>query len=176
MVLLELWKPPPEKLNTYFILGEIVFNVNKLSEEHPNIDTDMLRALADGIRDDHVETEDALRALCQIFRDTYSFDFSLEQLEHKSRAQVNAFVNGRLASEVAARGFDTATSMMNKHSLRLPDHIRENLKLHKYEGPAQKLVGKAMAKFSTHPIIYENTQETKVMEVRRLVNPLYQPH
>jgi len=167
MVLLELWKPPAEKLNTYFILGEIVFNVNQLSNEHPNIDTDMLRALADSIRDDHVETEDALRALCQIFRDTYSFDFSLNQLESKAKGQVSAFVEGRAAAEVAAAGFDTSTPWTDhRHrNEKFSHHLREVARVHRHEGPAHKLIGKAIAKFSNHPVIYENAQETKVMEV-----------
>ena len=166
MVLLELWKPPPDKLNTYFILGEIVFNVNQLSEEHPNIDTDMLRALADGIRDDHVETEDALRALCQIFRDTYSFDFSLDQLDSTAKTQVTAFVEGRSATEVVARGFDTAAPLGPRHGFKFSEHLRDVTKLHRHEGPVHKVITKAMARFSNHPIIYENIEKTKVMEVR----------
>ena len=147
--------------------GEIVFNVNQLSNEHPNIDTDMLRALADSIRDDHVETEDALRALCQIFRDTYSFDFSLNQLESKAKSQVSAFVEGRAAAEVAATGFDTSMPWADhRHrNEKFPHHLREVTRVHRHEGPTHKLIGKAIAKFSNHPVIYENAQETKVMEV-----------
>lgn len=176
MVLCELWKPPPEKLNTYFILGEIVFNVNTLAEVHPNIDTDMLRALCDGIRDDQVETEDAIRALCQIFRDTYSFDFALEQLKSKTRGQVSAFIDGKAASEVVETGFDIASPLHTQHSQRAAEHVQETDK-QKCEDASSSLnpahhklhlVDKAKAEWSKDPVIYEDVEEHKVMNVMDL--------
>lgn len=162
-MLLELWKPPPEKLNTYFILGEIIFNVNKLAEDHPNIDTDMLRGLAELVRDNHADTEDTLRALCQIFQDTYSFDFSINQLNSRARTQLTAFVNGKSAADVIDAGFDVRASLNAHHALNLSNHPRRR---HKHEGVAHKMVEKAKAKIGNHPIVYEDTEETKIMEVR----------
>lgn len=163
-MLLELWQPPAEKLNTYFILGEIVYNVNSISEAHPNIDTDMLRALADGIRDDRVETEDALRALCQIFRDTYSFDYSLNQLEPCTSAKISAFVDGTAAATIAAESFDARSS---SHG-----HLKYNLSDHLHATSAHRLVEKAKARLGNHPIIYEDLRRSKVMEVVEIAGVL----
>lgn len=164
-MILELWKPPPEKLNTYFILGEIIFNVNSLSIDHPNIDTDMLRGLAEAVREDKVEPEDALRALCQIFQDTYSFDFSIQQLNSEARTQLSGFVEGKSAAEIFRSGFQTGSHISGHPSLRLSDHLRDIGHPHKHEGISHRLVEKTKAKFGCHPIIYENTQQTKIMEV-----------
>lgn len=112
----ELWKPPAAKLNTFFILGEMIFGVNALAEIHPNIDTDMLRALLEAIRANKVETEDALRALCQIFRDTYSFDYSFQELGHTTRDQVTSFVDGQSVAALVAKGFDAGAVSPNHHA------------------------------------------------------------
>ncbi|KAL1304742.1 hypothetical protein AAFC00_003685 [Neodothiora populina] len=165
-MVLELWSPPPTKLNTNFILGEIVYNINAMSELHPNIDTDMLRALADALRNDRVEAEDALRAFCQIFRDTYSFDYASEQLDPKTQSQVIAFVEGKPAAEIAAHGLETASSFAGHHVF---DHHKlahmGHKGVHSHESAAHKLVDKAKAKLTNSPIVYEDEQESMIMEV-----------
>lgn len=165
-MLVELYKPPPSKLNTHFILGEIIYNVNAMSELHPNIDTDMLRALAEGMRANKVETEDALRALCQIFRDTYSFDFSLERLESKIRNQVISFIDGKSSTAIAAHGLQAGAPFAGHHVFShagFTSGSKPEGSVH--EHAAHKFIDKAKAKLSKRPIVYEDPQESKIMEV-----------
>lgn len=154
-----MFQPPPDKLNTNFILGEIVYNINSLAELHPDIDTNILRELFSGIKQDQIGSEEAIRDLCQVFQDTYSFSFSFEQLEADTKTKISAFIDGMPATDLAGNGFDQGTAFIKRHKHDLSKHSG---KVHHLP---RKVFNKAKAKLGHHVIIYEDEKEIDMMEV-----------
>jgi len=161
IMILELYQPPPSKLNTSYILGEIAYNVDALSDLHPNIDTDLLRQVADGLRNDHIESEDAIRALCQTFQDTYTFENLHTQLEPELQQKVLDFINGTPAAVLADNDVDTISRQRGLRS-RWPGLHKK----HHHVAHARAIVEKAKGVLENHPIVYEDDEKTMIMEVR----------
>lgn len=159
VMVLEMFQPPPDKLNTEFILGEIVYNINSLADRHPDIDTNILRELFSGIKQDQIGSEEAIRDLCEVFQDTYSFTFSFDQLEPETRAKLSAFIGGMPAVDLAGTSSDQRPPVTNHHKLGLPRHSGRS-----HHSPF-KAFDKARAKLGHHVVVYEDEEESDMMEV-----------
>jgi len=139
-----------------------------LADVHPTVDLDLLRQLADGVRSDRIGSEDATRALCQVFEDTFTFEVLHGQLNSDLKAKVSAFLSGTPADDIAAKGFDPTPAPLSLHRHpfggRVPDAHKKH---HLFGGRARAKVEETIDTLEHRPIVYEDHERTMIMEVRR---------
>ncbi|KAH0102228.1 hypothetical protein KCU96_g2623, partial [Aureobasidium melanogenum] len=137
-----------------------------LADVHPTIDLDLLRQLADGVRGDRVGSEDATRALCQVFEDTFTFEVLHGQLNPDLKAKVSAFLSGTPAETIAAQGFDPTRAPLSLHRHpfggRVPDAYKKH---HLFGARAYAKVAQTIDAVENHPVVFEDCEQTKIMEV-----------
>ncbi|KAI4749285.1 hypothetical protein E4T50_00425 [Aureobasidium sp. EXF-12298] len=141
-------------------------NFPALSDAHPTIDLDLLRQLADGVRGDRVGSEDATRALCQVFEDTFTFEVLHGQLNSDLKAKVSAFLSSTPAETIAAQGFDPTRAPLSLHRHpfggRVPDAHKKH---HLFGARAYAKVAQTIDAVENHPVVFEDCEQTKIMEV-----------
>ena len=139
-----------------------------MADVHPTVDLDLLRQLADGVRSDRIGSEDATRALCQVFEDTFTFEVLHGQLNSDLKAKVSAFLSGTPADDIAAKGFDPTPAPLSLHRHpfggRVPDAHKKH---HLFGGHARAKVEETIDTLEHRPIVYEDHERTMIMEVRR---------
>ncbi|KAH0165705.1 hypothetical protein KCU67_g4611, partial [Aureobasidium melanogenum] len=137
-----------------------------LADAHPTIDLDLLRQLADGVRGDRVGSEDATRALCQVFEDTFTFEVLHGQLNPDLKAKVSAFLSSTPAETIAAQGFDPTHAPLSLHRHpfggRVPDAHKKH---HLFGARAYAKVAQTIDAVENHPVVFEDCEQTKIMEV-----------
>ncbi|THY09344.1 hypothetical protein D6D03_00447, partial [Aureobasidium pullulans] len=137
-----------------------------LADVHPTVDLDLLRQLADGVRSDRIGSEDATRALCQVFEDTFTFEVLHGQLNSDLKAKVSAFLSGTPADDIAAKGFDPTPAPLSLHRHpfggRVPDAHKKH---HLFGGRARAKVEETIDTLEHRPIVYEDHERTMIMEV-----------
>ncbi|KAG9685482.1 hypothetical protein KCU95_g10292, partial [Aureobasidium melanogenum] len=137
-----------------------------LADAHPTIDLDLLRQLADGVRGDQVGSEDATRALCQIFEDTFTFEVLHGQLNADLKAKVSAFLSGTPAKTIVAQGFDITCAPLslrrNPFGSRVPDAHKKH---HLFGSRAYAKVEQTIGAVEHRPVIFEDCERTRIMEV-----------
>ncbi|THV95999.1 hypothetical protein D6D27_02924 [Aureobasidium pullulans] len=137
-----------------------------LTDVHPTVDLDLLRQLADGVRSDRIGSEDATRALCQVFEDTFTFEVLHGQLNSDLKAKVSAFLSGTPADDIAAKGFDPTPAPLSLHRHpfggRVPDAHKKH---HLFGGRARAKVEETIDTLEHRPIVYEDHERTMIMEV-----------
>lgn len=138
-----------------------------MADTHPTVDVDLLRQLADSIRNDQIESEDAIRALCQVFEATFTFEVLHGQLNAELKAKVSAFLSGTPAETIAAEGFDPTPLPLGLHRHPFGGRAPETHKKHHFLG------GRAYAKVEQgidivehRPVIFEDREKTMIMQVR----------
>ncbi|KAI5200939.1 hypothetical protein E4T39_05437 [Aureobasidium subglaciale] len=111
-------------------------------------------------------SEDATRALCQVFKDTFAFEVLHGQLNADLKAKVSAFLSGAPAETVAASGFDPTPAPLALHRHPLSGRVPDTHKKHRLLG------GRAYAKFEQkieslehRPVIFEDRDQTTIMKV-----------
>ncbi|CAD0088872.1 unnamed protein product [Aureobasidium mustum] len=137
-----------------------------LADVHPTIDLDLLRQLAESVRDDRIESEEAIRALCQVFEDTFTFEVLHGQLNADLKEKVSAFLSGTPVETIAAQGFDPTHAPLSfrRHPLggRVPDAHKKH---HLSGGRAYAKVEQTIDAVEHRPVVFEDSQKTKIMEV-----------
>ncbi|KAG9887945.1 hypothetical protein KCV05_g18954, partial [Aureobasidium melanogenum] len=137
-----------------------------LADVHPTVDLDLLRQLADGVRGDQIGSEDATRALCQVFEDTFTFEVLHGQLNADLKAKVSAFLSGTPAETIAAQGFDPTRAPLSLHRHpfggRVPDALKKH---HLFGARAYAKVAQTIDAVENRPVVFEDCEQTKIMEV-----------
>lgn len=127
---------------------------------------DLLRQLADGIRGDQIESEDATRALCQVFEDTFTFEVLHGQLNADLKAKVSAFLSGIPAETITAQGFDVSPTPLSLHRHPFGGHVPDaHKKHHLFGGRAYAKVEQTLDAMDHRPVVFEDCEKTKIMEV-----------
>jgi hypothetical protein len=168
---LDLPPPSPAKLNPHFILGEIIDHIRALSDEHPNVDIDLLRKLLIDVRNHQVDPEKTLRSYVKVFLATNSFNAAIAHLDPDTKSKIQAFADGKSAAEVTStQVFKPKAVSPSSHRFRLLDFLHRLL-LHdhkKEKGSSNGHISAAAALFKATPglpIVYEDDAETQIMEV-----------
>lgn len=118
------------------------------------------------MRSDRVGSEDAIRALCQIFEDTFTFENLHGQLNNDLKAKVSAFLKGIPAEEIAANGFDPTPEPSSLHRHPFGTQVNDARKKHQlFGGHGHALVEKAIDTIEHHPVVFEDREKTMIMEV-----------
>ncbi|TIA52972.1 hypothetical protein D6C79_01742 [Aureobasidium pullulans] len=155
----------PFALLSILLLG-LTAASHPLADVHPTVDLDLLRQLADGVRSDRIGSEDATRALCQVFEDTFTFEVLHGQLNSDLKAKVSAFLSGTPADDIAAKGFDPTPAPLSLHRHpfggRVPDAHKKH---HLFGGRARAKVEETIDTLEHRPIVYEDYERTMIMEV-----------
>lgn len=145
-----------------------------MADIHPTVDLDLLGQLADSVRNDQIESEDAIRALCQVFEATFTFEVLHGQLNAELKAKVSAFLSGTPAETIAAKGLDPTPLPLGLHRHPFGGHAPETHKKHHFLG------GRAFAKVEQgidavehRPVVFEDREKTMIMEVRMAYRPQY---
>ncbi|KAK6007857.1 hypothetical protein QM012_004671 [Aureobasidium pullulans] len=137
-----------------------------LADVHPTIDLDLLRQLADGVRSDSVGSEDATRALWQVFEDTFTFEGLHGQLNAELKTKVSAFLSGVPAETITAQGFDPTRAPLNLHRHPSSGRALDAHKKHRlFGGRAYARVEQTIDEMEHRPVVFEDYEQTKIMEV-----------
>ncbi|THY28155.1 hypothetical protein D6D01_03971 [Aureobasidium pullulans] len=137
-----------------------------LADVHPTVDLDLLRQLADGVRSDRIGSEDATRALCQVFEDTFTFEVLHGQLNSDLKAKVSAFLSGTPADDIAAKGFDFTPAPLSLHRHPFGGCVPDvHKKHHLFAGRARAKVEETIDTLEHRPIVYEDHERAMIMEV-----------
>jgi hypothetical protein len=179
--------PPIENLNTHFVLGEIIDQIDLIKDEFPLVQIPLLKLHLWEIRNKNVDPEDHLRGFLKVFQDTKVFKNAFAQLDDGMKARITAFIKGGSEKDVMAKGgeFILPPSPPVKHHFgNMVEEIREKLeedllevkdKVHGLLHPhhqdhkpvvADQVVGKGEPSTDGFPKIFENKEQTMVMEVR----------
>jgi len=177
----ELPEPPKENLTSHFILGEIIDHIHFLQDEFPLVKIPLLREHLWSIRNKSVDPEDHLRGFLKVFEHTPVFKDAFEQLDEGMKRQMKAFMAGGNEGPVMASGlhgeeFHLPASPPVKHHFQ---EIREFVeKVENFFHPDQdkkQINGtngvkdvkvEQITADGGLPQIFENTEKTKIMEVR----------
>jgi hypothetical protein len=165
---LDLPPPSPAKLNPHFILGEIIDHIRALSDEHPNVDIDLLRKLLIDVRNHQVDPEKTLRSYVKAFLATNSYKAAIAHLDADTKSKIQAFADGKSAAEVTStKGFKPKPASSSQHRFRLLDILHRILHDHKQEkGSSNGHMSAAAFKAAPGlPIVYEDEAKTQIMEV-----------
>ncbi|KAI4727999.1 hypothetical protein E4T49_04189, partial [Aureobasidium sp. EXF-10728] len=137
-----------------------------LADVHPTVDLELLRQLADGVRSDRVESEDATRALCQVFEDTFAFEVLHGQLNADLKAKVSAFLSGTPAETIVAKGFDPTPAPLSLHRHPFGGHASDAHKKHRlFGGRTYAKVEQTIDAVECRPVVFEDFEKTRIMEV-----------
>jgi hypothetical protein len=138
-----------------------------LADVHPTVDLDLLRQLADGVRNDQIGSEDAIRALCQVFEDTFTFEVLHGQLNADLKAKVSAFLSGTPADTITARGLDPTPAPLSLYRHPFGGHVSEAHRMHHlFGGRAFAKVEQEIDAVENRPVVFEDRERTKIMQVR----------
>ncbi|KAI5778452.1 hypothetical protein EDC01DRAFT_345122 [Geopyxis carbonaria] len=167
----------PAKLNSHWILGEMLEHLSAFAGDFPAVDIAILTSLLSAIRLKQrrvtEDRQDVLRSFLKVFRATGVYRDALAQLDESIQGQVRDFVDGKRAEEVVVRnatGFQIAPSPGVKHHFRLLDFLKSLFHL---GGGGEKAKGttalseraKEVAKAKGLPIVYEDPEKKRIMEV-----------
>jgi hypothetical protein len=145
-----------------------------LADVHPTIDLDLLRQLADGVRNDQIGSEDAIRALCQVFEDTFTFEVLHGQLNADLKAKVSAFLSGTPAEIIVARGFHPTPAPLSLHGHPFGDHVPgAHKKHHLFGGRAFAKLEQEIDAVEHRPIVFEDCERTMIMQLRAAYQQSY---
>lgn len=174
-------KPPRENLNTHFVLGEIIDQIDLIKDEFPLVQIETLKKHLWDIRNKNVDPEVHLRGLLHVFKNTEVFKDAFAQLDESTKLRITAFMDGKSENEVLSAGGKTAEAFILPPSPPVKHHFRkmvEDLKedIHGMFHPDHKkdekdvVVQKDIAEASKegYPRIFEDAAETKTMEVRNV--------
>jgi hypothetical protein len=139
-----------------------------LADIHPTVDLDLLRQLADGVRNDQIESEDAIRALCQVFEATFTFEVLHGQLNADLKAK---------AETIAAKDFDPTSTSLGLHRHPFGGHVPEaHEKHHLFGGRAYAKVEQGIDAVKHRPVVFEDRERTMIMQVRITYQQQYDEH
>ncbi|KAH7417155.1 hypothetical protein BKA64DRAFT_701940 [Cadophora sp. MPI-SDFR-AT-0126] len=169
--------PPRENLNTHFVLGEIIDQIDLIKDDFPLVQIATLKEHLWDIRNKNVDPEVHLRGFLHVFKNTEVFKDAFEQLDESMKLRIKAFMDGKSEKEVLTAGGKTGGAFVLPPSPPVKHHFRkllEDLKedIHELFHPEHKategeVVQKLGAEASTkgYPRIFEDVAETKAMEV-----------
>jgi hypothetical protein len=167
--------PSIAKLNNHFILGEMIDHLSHLFSDTTDADLDLLTIWLTDVRNHKVDPESTLRSLLRSFWKTEAFQQSYGSMDADTKAKVKAFSEGKSAEEILSNAqFDPKPTPHSHRRFRLLDFMK-SLVHHKNGHTAASLeedIQKRKETFSTDkglPVIYEDTEQKKVMEVCRIV-------
>tara|TARA_R110002060_G_scaffold72699_3_gene81418 strand:- start:615 stop:1205 length:591 start_codon:yes stop_codon:yes gene_type:complete len=170
-------RPPRENLNTHFVLGEIIDQIDLIKDDFPLVQIATLKEHLWDIRNKNVDPEIHLRGFLHVFKNTEVFKDAFDQLDEGMKLRIKAFMDGKSEKEVLSAGGKTGEAFVLPPSPPVKHHFRklvEDLKedIHGLIHPEHKtkegeIVQKLGADASTkgYPRIFEDSAETKTMEV-----------
>ena len=145
-----------------------------MADIHPTVDLDLLRQLADSVRNDQIESEDAIRALCQVFEATFTFEVLHGQLNADLKAKVSAFLSGPPGETIAAKGFDPTPTPLGLHRHPFGGRVPEaHKKHHLFGGRAYAKVEQGIDAVEHRPVVFEDRERTMIMQVRTIFQQQY---
>ncbi|OWP06987.1 hypothetical protein B2J93_7721 [Marssonina coronariae] len=172
--------PPRENLNTHFILGEIIDQIDLIRDDFPFVKIATLKEHLWDIRNKNVDPEIHLRGFLHVFKDTEVFRDAFNQLDEGIRLRIKAFMDGKSKKEVLDAGgkgvagqlFMPPSPPVKHHFRKLAEGLKEGIEellghdhgAEKAEAP-KKTVAEAAAGTQGNPRIFEDAAETKTMEV-----------
>ncbi|CAL3962308.1 unnamed protein product [Diplocarpon coronariae] len=172
--------PPRENLNTHFILGEIIDQIDLIRDDFPFVKIATLKEHLWDIRNKNVDPEIHLRGFLHVFKDTEVFRDAFNQLDEGIRLRIKAFMDGKSKKEVLDAGgkgvagqlFMPPSPPVKHHFRKLAEGLKEGIEellghdhgAEKAEAP-KKTVAEAAAGTQGYPRIFEDAAETKTMEV-----------
>ncbi|ERF72013.1 hypothetical protein EPUS_08407 [Endocarpon pusillum Z07020] len=161
---LHIKKPDATELNNRFILVQIIDHGKGLVEDFRRVDISELRKQLVNVQDHKFEPETQIRGFLRAFRHTAVFRQAFEELNDRTKSQLEAFMEGKSAEDVVghAKFFYPAPSPAAKHHFRLLDFLKS---LQERFDPGEETDKTALAKAQGLPIIYEDKARAKIMEV-----------
>lgn len=159
---LHLPKPHVGKLNDHFILGEIIDHVSLVLPAFPDVDVLELRRQLNAHRKEQANPQQRTRGFLQAFQHTTGFQNAFGQMDHRMKGQLQAFIDGKLAEDVVKDGsLHTRPYPTTKYRSRLSGFFDFLFRVEQNVGRrlANVFEGKGC------PVIYEDVNQTKVMEV-----------
>lgn len=175
--------PPRENLDTRFVLGEIIDQIDLIADDFPLVKIAVLKKHLWDINNKNVDPQVHLRGFLHVFAETEVFKNAFSQLDGATKARIEAFMDGKSESEVLGAGgvtgiegegqFHLPPSPPSKHHLRsmvedVKERIEEVLHFghHEHEGEEKKVeVVKKEEGTEGYPRIFEDEGETRTMEV-----------
>ena len=97
--------PDLDNLNNQFILGEMISNLSQLDPFHPNVDVGILVDWLQHVKNHQVDLESTIRKLLKTFQNTKAYKDRFDPLDLETKARIAAFVEGKPAKDVVAKGF-----------------------------------------------------------------------
>ena len=166
--------PSTMKLNNHFILGEMIDHLQRLFTDTTDVDLDILVDWLTAVRNHQVDLQTTLRNLLRAFWPTNAFKEHYDLLDEDIRVKIKAFADGKSGEKTLSNGvFDPKPSPRSHHRFRLLDFMK-NLVHHEHVPDAASLkqdMERRRDAFRTErglPVIYEDKEEKKVMEVCNL--------
>ena len=158
---LDLPLPDPAKLNNHFILGEIIDNVDVLSDDFPHVDLPELINQLTQVRNKQLDPEVQVRGFLKVFQQTPIFKDGYDKLDKTTKSQLNEFIGGKSAKQVVGtKSFAIPPSPAAKHHFHFLDFFK---KLRTKRELAEHLAKDPTA--LDLPVIYENDARTELMQV-----------
>jgi hypothetical protein len=126
----------------------------------------LLRQLAEALLSDRVGSEDAIRALCQVFEDTFTFTLLHGQLNSDLKAKVSAFLAGTPAEVLVAKGFGATPTPLSLYRHRFGGRVPDSHKRHHLLGShAHARLEEIVDGHESRPVVFEDHKRTIIMEV-----------
>lgn len=114
--------PDIENLNNQFILGEMITNLGQLDPFHPKVDLGILVNWLQDVKNHQVDLESTIRKLLKTFQNTDAYKDRFNPLDSETKAKITAFVEGKSAEDVVAKGFVPKPSPASQHRFRGLDY------------------------------------------------------
>jgi hypothetical protein len=165
---------PPEHLERTNILQQILEHIEDFKEQFPKVDYAALkRDVLEPVVKEQFDPEVQIRGFLRTFQDTEIFKDAFEQIKNSElQAQVNAFIQGSSAKDAVGKaGFQVSAhpSPAVKHHFSLLQTLKKILLcgIEAKEDVNEPLHSKiTKANLEGLPLIYEDVNEKKIMEVR----------
>lgn len=165
---------PPERLERTNILQQILEHIEDFKDQFPKVDYAALkRDVLEPVIKEQFDPEVQIRGFLRTFQNTEIFKDAFEQIKNSElQAQINAFIQGSSAKDVVGKaGFQVSAhrSPTIKHHFSLLQRLKKLLLrgIEAKEDVKEALHPKIMkANLEDLPIIYEDVNEKKIMEVR----------
>ncbi|KAI9053672.1 hypothetical protein LZ554_002626 [Drepanopeziza brunnea f. sp. 'monogermtubi'] len=170
--------PPRENLNTHFVLGEIIDQIDLVADDFPLVQIATLKQHLWDIRNHNVDPEIHLRGFLHVFKDTEVFKDAFTQLDVDMQVRIKAFMEGKTGDEVLrACGKEGIFGLppsppVKHHFMKLMGGLKEEVKemlRHEHGAKKEDIESKVVEEKASgtdgYPRIFEDEAETKTMEV-----------
>lgn len=155
-------------------MGEILDYLKDFSDVFPNVDLGILVDQVSAVRRKNVNPETQIRQFLQAFKNAPTFKKAFDQLDLETQKKVESFRDGASTSDLTqAGGFLLPPSAPAKHHFRLLDAVH-SLFAHSHDDKKHSDEHQQKPRLEVHakpdsikaPLIYEDTDEKKLMKVR----------